>query len=224
MSKITFNILTGRDDSHLVDYCPFKLDEKTLSSYLKLKEDLSADSIDLDIISAYRGFDRQLAIWNEKAEGKRDLYSKDQVLLDYNSLSDEQIFDAILNWSAIPGASRHHWGSDIDVFDSNVKSKAQTDLNNTEYSTDFKDLTLALDSKINSNKAYSFFRPYSLDRGGVAKELWHLSHKDSSDKFFSEYTFEVFKKNIEQSDMLLKNLVLRDAEVIYKNYILNITL
>ena len=25
--------------------------------------------------------------------------------------------DAILLWSALPGASRHHWGTDFDVFD-----------------------------------------------------------------------------------------------------------
>jgi hypothetical protein len=216
-------MLTGRDDSHLVGHKSFKLEEKTLKSFLMLQEDLSSYDINLDIISAYRGFDRQLAIWNEKAEGKRDLYSKDHQLLDYSSLSEEQILEAILNWSAIPGASRHHWGSDIDVFDSNIKPKAQTDLNNIEYTTDFKELTKALDSKIQSNNSYSFFRPYSLDKGGVSKELWHLSHKDSSDQFFSNYTLEVFIKNIEKSDMLLKNLILQNAKNIYKNYILNIS-
>lgn len=223
MGKLNFNILTGRDESHLVEHETYLLAPDTLESFIKLKDDLATEDIHLNIISAYRGFDRQLRIWNEKAQGLRDLYSKDNTLLDYNSLSENQLLEAILNWSAIPGASRHHWGSDIDVFDSNIKTKSQTHLNNTEYITDFLKLTQALDSKIKSNNAYSFFRPYAQDKGGVAKELWHLSHEDSSDQFFKEYTFEVFKKNIEQSDILLKNLILKDAQSIYKNYILNIT-
>ena len=28
---------------------------------------------------------------------------------------------AILVWSALPGASRHHWGTDLDVFDRAVQ-------------------------------------------------------------------------------------------------------
>ncbi len=30
--------------------------------------------------------------------------------------SEQQKLSAILRWSALPGASRHHWGCDFDVF------------------------------------------------------------------------------------------------------------
>ncbi len=39
---------------------------------------------------------------------------------------------AILRWSALPGASRHHWGTDIDVYDRGCSSGAAYALQLTE--------------------------------------------------------------------------------------------
>ncbi len=33
------------------------------------------------------------------------------------ALSDLEKCKAMLRWSAVPGASRHHWGTEIDIFD-----------------------------------------------------------------------------------------------------------
>ena len=68
--------------------------------------------------SSFRDFDTQLAIWNRKWSGERPLYDRQGALLDRARLSDDaQTVDAILCWSAMPGGSRHHWGSDVDVID-----------------------------------------------------------------------------------------------------------
>ena len=32
-------------------------------------------------------------------------------------MTEADIVEAILVWSALPGASRHHWGTEIDVYD-----------------------------------------------------------------------------------------------------------
>ena len=37
--------------------------------------------------------------------------------LDVSSLTDKQRIFAILRWSALPGCSRHHWGTDMDIWD-----------------------------------------------------------------------------------------------------------
>lgn len=37
--------------------------------------------------------------------------------LDVSSLDDGERCEAILRWSAMPGSSRHHWGSDLDIYD-----------------------------------------------------------------------------------------------------------
>ena len=40
--------------------------------------------------------------------------------IELEGLSDWQKCQAILRWSAVPGASRHHWGTEIDFFDPDV--------------------------------------------------------------------------------------------------------
>ena len=39
-------------------------------------------------------------------------------VLDVSAMSDDECLFSILRWSALPGASRHHWGTDVDVVDS----------------------------------------------------------------------------------------------------------
>ena len=42
---------------------------------------------------------------------------RDGTPLDAAVMTAPQIVRAILHWSALPGASRHHWGTEIDVID-----------------------------------------------------------------------------------------------------------
>ncbi len=70
------------------------------------------DGIDLVIISAMRNFDRQKLIWEAKWRGDR--------LVDGQKLPEshpEPLSRAmkILEYSSMPGSSRHHWGTDIDI-------------------------------------------------------------------------------------------------------------
>jgi len=57
------------------------------------------------VLSATRTFDHQVAIWERK--WKRPAY------MGWGNLSKAQ---DILNYSAMPGSSRHHWGTDVDIF------------------------------------------------------------------------------------------------------------
>ena len=65
----------------------------------------------LAVASAYRGFDRQLSIWNAKARGEKPVLDLAGQAIDLDCLSDWDRVQAILTWSALPGASRHHWPS-----------------------------------------------------------------------------------------------------------------
>ena len=37
--------------------------------------------------------------------------------LDALQLGETERLHAILHWSALPGTSRHHWGTDLDIYD-----------------------------------------------------------------------------------------------------------
>ena len=79
-----------------------------------------AAGIDLKPVSSFRDFDRQVSIWNSKYDGQRPLLDAAGHALDASALSPADRVDAILRWSALPGASRHHWGTDIDLIDANA--------------------------------------------------------------------------------------------------------
>lgn len=136
----------------------------------------AADGIDLVAFSSFRDFDRQLVIWNGKYRGERPMQDRAGRPLNPAVLSPAERVAAILWWSALPGASRHHWGTDIDVMDlAALPPGYRIQVVPAEYQPGgpFARLTTWLDAHMH---AYGFFRPYTTDRGGVAPEPWHLSY------------------------------------------------
>jgi len=220
---MNYEILTGREEFDLVEIEKVKVNKNIISDFLKLKELAKKEiNADLQIISGHRNFERQELIWNQKAFGKRSLFDKDGNELDFNLLSNQEILEAILNWSAIPGASRHHWGTDIDIFDANLLTKDKVQLTHAECINGgiFEKLHLWLDEKIQTNSSFGFFRPYNTDKGedSVAIEKWHLSYAPLSNLYLDNFTLEFFIKNLNQSQMEFKDLLQENVDK-YFNYI-----
>ena len=174
--------------------------------------------VELGVVSGFRDYERQLAIWNAKARGERKLLDRAERPIDFNNASQEEVLRSILVWSAIPGASRHHWGTEVDIFDAGVKSKVNVSLTIEECERDFEILYAWLDKNIHR---FPFHRPYQEDLGGVAREPWHLSYSPLSLQLEQEYTLDVFERNVAESEMLLKELVQKDLEHIFRQYVAN---
>lgn len=225
---MNIDILLGKTTEHLVplEGTKFFIHKNILSDFLKLQKEAADDGFDLQIISAFRDHERQLKIWNAKASGQRVLLDDQERPLDFNSLSPREIMYAILRWSALPGCSRHHWGTDFDVYDANTQIAEEVKLVPSECIGDGPSAKLHewLDSKISTKSSFNFFRPYSTDRGGVSPERWHLSHAPIARRYLESFTFSIFKKNIEESDLILKDTILENADEIYQRYFLNIDL
>lgn len=68
----------------------------------------------------------------QSARGERALLDDHGNPLLVNDLSPTEIMFAILRWSALPGCSRHHWGTDIDVYDANTQSPGEVKLVSSE--------------------------------------------------------------------------------------------
>jgi LAS superfamily LD-carboxypeptidase LdcB len=181
--------------------------------------------IKLCLASAYRNNERQSLIWNEKAQGKREVWDHEgKALLKMNALSDEEKMWAILRWSAIPGFSRHHWGTDFDIYDGNKISKEKLKLIPEEYESKqspMLDLHLWLNEQIVKTKAQIFYRPYEQDRGGIAREPWHLSFRPLAYQYEKMLDLDLFRNEIFHSDILLRNEILQNSQKIFEKYILN---
>ena len=92
------------------------LRKETYGAYLEMQKIAKMDGVELKIASATRNFDYQKNIWNNKWNS--------YTLVDDQYLSKTipdglEIFKKILEYSAVPGTSRHHFGTDIDINNAN---------------------------------------------------------------------------------------------------------
>lgn len=174
----TLDQLTGRSRDHLTDLSDPRcsLHKEAMVPFLAMRAAAAADGIDLVAFSSFRDFERQLTIWNEKFRGLRPMQDRVGRALNAAVLPPAERVAAILWWSALPGASRHHWGTDFDVMDLATQPQGyRIQVVPAEYQSGgpFQRLTNWLDRHMH---AFGFYRPYTTDRGGVSPEPWHLSY------------------------------------------------
>lgn len=223
-------VITGQTQEHLIfDEELNRFFHKDIyQDFLKLKELANDNDIDLYVISSFRDFNTQLNIWNKKATGQRDLLDDQGDALEFSELSPREIVFAILRWSAFPGASRHHWGTDFDIVDKRTWPKNyEVQLIPEEFNEGghFYKLRNWFDKQIENNSDFQFFRPYQKDQGGVAPEMWHLSHRKTSSKLYQEYDLDLFLQHLNElnpKEVHLLDEVQKNAEEIYFKYIANI--
>ena len=148
-------------------------------------------------ISERRSFERQLAIWNGKASGARKVHDDAGREVDITRLAPAEQLHAILRFSALPGTSRHHWGTDLDVYDAAaVPPDYRVQLSPSEVAAGgvFDALHNWLDARMGAGESRGFYRPYNEDRGGVAPERWHLSYAPAAvacaEQFCGELLFD----------------------------------
>lgn len=187
--------LTGRSATHVMEIeqprCTLHRD--AVEPFLAMRRAAALDGIDLVPVSSFRDFARQAAIWNAKHRGERTLLGRDGHPLDFADIERSALVDTILWWSALPGASRHHWGSDLDVIDSAaVPADYRVQLVPQEFAPDgvFARLASWLARRMTE---FGFFRPYTTDRGGVQPEPWHLSYAPVSVPALDALTVDVLR-------------------------------
>src|SRR4029450_11486998 len=114
--------LTGRERGHLVgpEAPRCMLHRAAVRPFLAMREAAALAGFDLVPVSSFRDFGRQRAIWNAKFRGERAALDRAGKPMDMTPPGPGARVEAILLWSALPGASRHHWGSDVDVADGNA--------------------------------------------------------------------------------------------------------
>ena len=161
------------------------VDPDAAAAFERLQRRARAAGWGLSVASGYRSFDRQLAIFNAKALGSRPVLDDDGSALKRSRFSQSDWLHAILRFSALPGTSRHHWGTDFDIWDpSAVQSQYKLLLEANEYKEGgvFSGVSCWLDELMARDDAEGFFRPYAQDSGGVAPEPWHISYRPSANK------------------------------------------
>lgn len=89
------------------------LRKDVLAAFVSMYEAAARDGVILKIRSATRNFDNQKRIWENKWTGKTILEDNTNAARDIKDPAARAL--KILEYSSMPGTSRHHWGTDIDL-------------------------------------------------------------------------------------------------------------
>lgn len=180
--------LTGRGDLTLVGNS-FKLQKEVFDAFQEMKKAALKEGITIKIVSGYRSFNRQKSIWNRK-------YNK----YIAQGLSPDAALQKIIEYSTIPGTSRHHWGTDIDIIDASVKMPKNL-LSESNYSKNgvYFNLKKWMDKNA---ETYGFYLVYTntTSRKGFKYEPWHYTYKPLSKpmlKAFKKIDLGTFFQNLD---------------------------
>lgn len=199
-----------------------QLHEAVLTDFLKLKQAADKAGVSLDIASSYRSVDRQLTIWNEKWEGKRPVLNRDGSQCDVSKLDDEQKLQTILIWSALPGSSRHHWGTDIDVYDAPAIKQSGKALQLVVQEYESTGPCGRLKRWLNAHLSdYGFYCPFTGEGDGVAFEPWHISHKKQALLFQTKLTPQAMSELVSSLNIHGKQTILDNLNWIYDRFMVN---
>jgi LAS superfamily LD-carboxypeptidase LdcB len=216
--------LTGRARTHVVQRDDLKaaLQEDTLESFMAMREAAAREDMAIEIVSSFRDFSAQQRIWDMKYRGERPLYDGHGNVRVHASLTEAELIDAIACWSAVPGGSRHHWGTEIDVIDRAAAPEGyRVRLLPEEAARG--GVFFRLHQWLDANMArYGFFRPYRTFRGGVFPEPWHLSFAPVSTQALAALTQEVLEEAVRASDILGREFVVKRIGEFYRRYVANV--
>ncbi len=167
-------------------------------AFNEMKAAAKADGLDFTVVSGYRDFNRQLQIWNDKL---RSVGDPDEV----------RRIDSTANYNAIPGISRHHWGTEIDI---NSVSLADWQQGCTGQSCQG-----AVYDWLKKNAAkFGFCQPYEQDRLVLA-EPWHWSYKPLSKQFTEKHMSEVTANDLMGRGIAGEAVIIRDFDKYHKGFI-----
>lgn len=148
------------------------LQKKAYAAFKEMYESALKDSIELKILSATRPFLHQKMIWEDKWDKMK------QANANKKHITDKNIAAEILRYSAMPGTSRHHWGTDIDLV-SLESSFFRSEKGKKIYEW----------LQTNAPK-FGFCQPYkdkALGRTGYEDEPWHWSYKEIASEMQNLY-------------------------------------
>lgn len=135
----------------------YYLREEAYAAFKRMHAAAKKDKVNLIIRSATRNFKYQSWIWDRKWRDKRKSIP-----------NTKSRVKNILRYNAMPGTSRHHWGTEIDL----------NSFNNSWF-TYGKGLKLFNWMNANAHK-YGFHRPYTAKNAqrptGYNEEKWHWSY------------------------------------------------
>ncbi|MDF9798709.1 D-alanyl-D-alanine carboxypeptidase [Catalinimonas alkaloidigena] len=156
------------------------LRKEAYEDFVRMAEAAGEEGVKLHIISATRNFAAQKSIWEAKWNGQRKVDGMD---LSQAVTDPKERALKILEYSSMPGTSRHHWGTDIDL----------NALNNAYFASG--EGKKVYDWLLAYAHEYGFCQVYT-EKGserphGYNEEKWHWSYMPLASQFLKQYNEKI---------------------------------
>jgi len=166
-----------------------------IDAFLRFKEQAKTDGWNLILVSGYRSYSSQRRVWNQS----------DDDYLQHGATDQKKRVEAIMSLVSVPGLSRHHWGTELDISESSLRGQ----LVNVEPDTPEKVLRFYEWMEKNAPK-YGFCKVYLGNNGAVHNEPWHWSFlpysKGYQKQFMAIQNFKpIFDVNVDDVDYLMRH-------------------
>ncbi len=173
-----------------------------LAAFTQMADAAARDGVTLRIVSATRNFGAQQTLWEDKWAGRTRVDGRDLS----TERDGERRARAVLTFSAMPGASRHHWGTDVDL----------NALNDAYF---LRGEGARVYAWLRANAArFGYCQPYT-PKGearptGHEEEKWHWSYRPVSQPLLEAYARRVTADSIrgfqgaEQAGFVIREYVL----------------
>ena len=181
--EFTIDELMGKTDIELYGE-NINLRKEAHEAFVAMQEAAAKEGIQIKVVSSYRSFERQAAIFERKFER----------FTEVDGIEPLPAIDKIIEYSTIPGTSRHHWGTEVDVIDGSKPAEGDV-LLPEKFGPGGPYETLKKWMDENSEK-FGFYLVYTDEprRRGFKYEPWHYSYAPLSIPMLSSFR----KKNILQ--------------------------
>lgn len=169
----------------------FKLREEARLQFNLMRKAAKEQGFHVHVVSSYRSYNHQNVIWERKYKNFRN-----------QGFSHQKTIDKIIEYSTIPGTSRHHWGTDLDIIDATrgIPSNPLSEVHFNEGGR-MRKFKLWLDK--NAEK-FGFHLVYTnqSDRKGFKYEPWHFSYKPLSQKMLKQYNALDLKELLQSQKLM----------------------
>ncbi len=169
----------------------YKMLKKAHQAFLEMNRQAEKDGFSIRVVSSYRSFHHQNLIWTRKYKRYRS-----------KQLTSKEAVYSNIRYTAIPGSSRHHWGTEIDVVNGRIKT-SRYPLNTKNYHGYgiYKTFREWMDT--NAHK-YGFYQVYTNDhaRRGFKYEPWHYSYAELGKPMLKAYREQEVQELLKEQELL----------------------
>lgn len=147
---------------------------EVLAAYRALQREGGKAGWKIIIVSGYRSFPMQKRLWNRKFK----------VLWNEAEMDEEHCVRSVFEYTSVPGLSRHHWGTELDLGDYHLRHRAEVPVGKDR--PRMEDFYAWLDANA---PRFGFCKVYKGVLGAIQEEPWHWSYRRYA---------SVFKKKADQ--------------------------